>query len=157
MLIVIYVISTAVHFFALFYMKKDPKLNLFLALLSLFTFFMVFMVTSSNLLMFFIGWEGIGILSFLLIGFWSTRWDSALSAFKAVAYNRIGDFFFICVIFITYYIFGTTSFADLQILAFYAKDFNFSFFGFNITVINLISYLLALCAGVKSAQLGFHA
>ena len=95
MLLVVYSVSTLVHLYSIEYMKGDPHLQRFFGYLSLFTFFMVVLITSGNLLQLFVGWEGVGLCSFLLISFWFTRTQALTSALKAFYVNRVGDFFFI--------------------------------------------------------------
>lgn len=96
MLLIITLISTLVHIYSIFYMENDPHFFRFFSYLSLFTFFMIFLVTSNNLLQLFVGWEGVGLCSYLLINFWYTRLQANKSALKALIMNRIGDF---CLLF----------------------------------------------------------
>ena len=91
MLFLIIFISLLVHFFALDYLNEDPHLPRFLMLLTLFTIFMEILVTSGNLIQFFFGWEGVGLMSYLLINFWFTRYAATNSGLMAIIYNRIGD------------------------------------------------------------------
>ena len=91
MLFLIIFISLLVHFFALDYLNEDPHLPRFLVLLTLFTSFMEILVTSGNLIQFFLGWEGVGLMSYLLINFWFTRYAATNSGLMAIIYNRIGD------------------------------------------------------------------
>lgn len=91
MLFLIIFISLLVHFFALDYLNEDPHLPRFLILLSLFTIFMEILVTSGNLIQFFLGWEGVGLMSYLLINFWFTRYAATNSGLMAIIYNRVGD------------------------------------------------------------------
>lgn len=91
LLFVIIFISLLVHFFALDYLNQDPHLARFLMLLTLFTIFMEILVTSGNLVQFFLGWEGVGLLSYLLINFWFTRFGASNAGLMAIIYNKIGD------------------------------------------------------------------
>lgn len=91
MLFVVISISLCVHFFAIDYLGHDPHLSRFLILLYIFTIFMEILVTSGNLIQLFLGWEGIGLMSYLLINFWFTRYEAANSGLMAIIYNRIGD------------------------------------------------------------------
>ena len=91
LLFLIIFISFLVHLFALDYLGEDPHLPRFLILLSIFTIFMELLVTSGNIIQFFLGWEGVGLMSFLLINFWFTRYSAANSGLMAIIYNRIGD------------------------------------------------------------------
>lgn len=91
MLLTVTVISFAVHCYSVVYMRNDPHLNLFLGYLSLFTFFMIVLISGSNMLLMFVGFEGIGVSSYLLIGYWSHRLTASKSALKAIVVNRISD------------------------------------------------------------------
>jgi len=91
MLVVVTSISALVHIYSVSYMKEDPHLQRFMGLLSLFTFFMVWLVTSTSLIQLFIGWEGIGVVSYLLVNFWYTRMAANRSAMMALLTNRVGD------------------------------------------------------------------
>jgi NADH-ubiquinone oxidoreductase chain 5 len=108
MLIVINVVSFLVHIFSINYMSEDPHLSRFMSYLSLFTFFMLILVTGDNFVQMFVGWEGVGLASYLLINFWFTRHQANKSAIKAIIVNRIGDFGLIigiCCIFFCFWIF----------------------------------------------------
>lgn len=91
LLFIIIFISLLVHFFALDYLNEDPHLSRFLMLLTLFTIFMEVLVSSGNLLQFFFGWEGVGLMSYLLINFWFTRYGASNAGLMAIIYNKIGD------------------------------------------------------------------
>jgi NADH-ubiquinone oxidoreductase chain 5 len=95
MLVIITSISSLVHLYSSEYMKGDPHLTRFISYLSLFTFFMIILVTANNFLQMFVGWEGVGLSSFLLINFWFTRIQANKAAIKAMLVNRIGDFFIV--------------------------------------------------------------
>ena len=97
LLFLIIFISILVHFFAFDYLREDPHLSRFLMLLSLFTIFMEILVTSGNLIQFFFGWEGVGLMSYLLINFWFTRYAASNSGLMAIIYNRVGDSVFFWV------------------------------------------------------------
>lgn len=99
MLIVITLISFFVHIYSIEYMSHDPHLPRFMSYLSFFTFFMLILVTANNFLQMFIGWEGVGVCSFLLINFWFTRIQANKAAIKAMLINRIGDFFLLLALF----------------------------------------------------------
>ena len=94
MLIVVTFISFLVHIYSINYMGEDPHLPRFMSYLSLFTFFMLVLVTADNYAQLFLGWEGVGLCSYLLVNFWFTREQANKSAMKAIIVNRIGDFFF---------------------------------------------------------------
>ena len=95
MLFLVLFISLGVHFFALDYLGHDPHLPRFLILLNIFTIFMEILVTSGNFIQLFLGWEGVGLMSYLLINFWFTRYEATNSGLMAIIYNRVGD----CVLF----------------------------------------------------------
>jgi len=94
MLIVVTCISSLVHLYSISYMSEDPHLPRFMSYLSIFTFFMLMLVTGDNFLQMFFGWEGVGVASYLLINFWFTRLQANKSAIKAMLVNRVGDFGF---------------------------------------------------------------
>lgn len=172
MLLVVLVVSIFVHFYSMEYMGQDPRLVLFLSYLSLFTFFMVILVTSSNLLVTILGWEGVGLCSYLLISFWYTRIQANKSALKAIVMNRIGDFALllaICTIFMTYrsisytvlpYIVKNTTDISFFENTIYMRSLPTSFFlnifGYDVKVINFIAFFLFIGAVGKSAQIGLH-
>jgi len=110
MLIVVILISFLVHIFSVNYMYEDPFLLKFLSYLSLFTFFMLLLITASNFFQLFLGWEGVGLASYLLINFWFTRLQANKSALKAVIVNRIGDFCLYFAILLIFYQFKTLDF-----------------------------------------------
>lgn len=93
MLIVVTFISTLVHLYSVEYMAHDPHLVRFMSYLSLFTFFMLVLITANNFFQLFVGWEGVGLCSYLLINFWFTRIQANKAAIKAMLVNRVGDFF----------------------------------------------------------------
>lgn len=94
MLVVVTFISVLVHLYSMEYMEQDPHLPRFMSYLSLFTFFMLILITANNFLQMFVGWEGVGLSSYLLINFWFTRIQANKSAIKAMLVNRVGDFFY---------------------------------------------------------------
>jgi len=94
MLVIVTFISSLVHLYSTEYMENDPHLPRFMSYLSLFTFFMLMLVTANNFLQMFVGWEGVGVSSYLLINFWFTRIQANKAAIKAMLVNRVGDFFF---------------------------------------------------------------
>lgn len=156
MLIVINLISLCVHIYSIDYMKEDPHICRFMAYLSLFTFCMNLLVTAGNLLQLFIGWEGVGLCSYLLINFWYTRIQANKAALKAIFMNKIGDLAFLIATFLLG-IWGYSLSFDVLFLspkAFLQPSF---FCGFvNITVLDLIGFCLVIAAVGKSAQLGLH-
>jgi len=156
MLVVVTTISAMVHVYSVGYMHHDPDVPRFMSYLSLFTFFMLMLVTADNLVQLFFGWEGVGLSSYLLIGFWYNKPSANAAAIKAFVVNRVGDFGFALGIFATYMMFGTVNldviFANVSAMA----DANISFFGGEFNAITVISLLLFVGAMGKSAQLGFH-
>nr|YP_010248557.1 NADH dehydrogenase subunit 5 [Pneumocystis canis]QTK22336.1 NADH dehydrogenase subunit 5 [Pneumocystis canis]QTK22366.1 NADH dehydrogenase subunit 5 [Pneumocystis canis] len=139
-------VSTAVQIYSVTYMKEDPHNQRFFCYLSLFTFFMLLLVSGDNYLVLFVGWEGVGILSFLLISFWYTRIQAVKSALSAILYNRVGDLFFILGLAVLLYSVGSLDFSIIFSVAPYL----------NKTVLFLIGLCFILAATGKSAQLGLH-
>jgi len=146
MLCVVTFVSLCVHIYSLEYMKNDPHLQRFLAYLSLFTFFMIVLVTSNNFIQLFMGWEGVGLCSYLLINFWYTRLQANKAAIKAVIVNRIGDTAFAIAMCLIFKIAGGLDFDTVFAIS---SDLN------SIDV-NTICLFLFLGAMGKSAQLGLH-
>ena len=146
MLLLIISISFFVHLFSLNYMGGEPHLSRFIGYLGLFTFFMLTLVTAPNLVQLFIGWEGVGVCSYLLINFWSTRLLAAQSAYKAMAINKIGDMAILIAIGIIIKEFGSI---HIHIM-------NCSYHFHNNNMINLASIFLIIGVIGKSAQVGLH-
>ena len=156
MLIVVTSVSSCVHFYSIGYMKEDKSKSLFMGYLSLFTFFMLMLVTSDNLLQMFFGWEGVGLASYLLIGFWHHKESANKAAIKAFVVNRVGDFGFALGIAGIFFIFGTIQFDLIFLNANNFKEHYFNFLGFEISTLNTLCFLLFIGAMGKSAQLGLH-
>lgn len=156
MLVVISTISLLVHIYSTEYMAEDPHLARFMSYLSLFTFFMFMLVTSSNFVQLFFGWEGVGLASYLLINFWSTRIQANKSAIKAIVVNRIGDFGLGLGIFLMFYLFKSIEFGVIFACVPEMQTKIFNIFGFNFFAIDIIILLLFVGATGKSAQLGLH-
>jgi len=157
MLIVVTGISTLVHFYSTEYMEFDPHLTRFMSYLSLFTFFMLILVTAGNFLQMFVGWEGVGLSSYLLINFWFTRIQANKAAIKAMLVNRIGDFFILLALFIIYYTCNSLDYVTIFNLC--DNIFNLpilSFIGLKVFTLDLICLFLFFGAMGKSAQLGLH-
>lgn len=153
MLVVITTISSLVHLYSTEYMDHDPFLPRFLSYLSLFTFFMLILVTSDNFVQLFVGWEGVGLCSYLLINFWFTRILANKAAIKAMLMNRIADVFFVFAICLSLLYLGS---CDYQVL-FLWKDFPQLAFGSSLfSAADLLCFFLFFGAIGKSAQLGFH-
>ncbi len=156
MMCVVNIISACVHVYSIGYMKDDPCKARFMAYLSLFTFTMLMLVTADNALQLFFGWEGVGLSSYLLIGFWNQKHSANAAAFKAFIMNRIGDFGLILGIIALYAVFGTIEFTQIFENAESHADTVYSFMGFEVHALTLICLLLFMGAVGKSAQLGLH-
>jgi NADH-ubiquinone oxidoreductase chain 5 len=156
MLVMVGIISGAVHFYAIGYMQKDPFLIRFLAYLSLFTFFMFILVTGDNFIQLFIGWEGIGLCSYLLISFWNTRVQASKSALKALILNRIGDFGFLCGSLLVFYFFRSFDFSIVFGLSFYFQEVSLTLMSYKFNALEIISFFLFIGSMGKSAQIGLH-
>src|SRR5262249_50237530 len=113
MLIVVTGVSSMVHVYSVGYMAEDPSIPRFMAYLSLFTFFMLMLVTADNLVQLFFGWEGVGLASYLLIGFWYDRPSANVAAIKAFIVNRVGDFGFALGIFAVFMLSGSIGFEEI--------------------------------------------
>jgi len=156
MLVVVNLISALVHIYSIGYMSHDPHNPRFFAYLSLFTFSMLMLVTADNLVQMFFGWEGVGLTSYLLIGFWYERPAANAAALKAFIVNRIGDFGFMLGILATFLVFGTVYLdAIFAAVPGHAGE-TFMFLGYNLDIITTIAILLFIGAMGKSAQLGLH-
>ena len=158
MLVVVNVVSGMVHIYSIGYMAHDPGKARFFAYLSLFTFAMLMLVTADNFVQLYFGWEGVGLASYLLIGFWHERESARAAAVKAFVVNRVGDFGFalgICAIFV---IFDSVQFDTVFALAATPEYYNatFSFLGYEVHALTTACLLLFIGAMGKSAQLGLH-
>jgi len=156
MLIVVTFISSLVHIYSLEYMGHDPHLPRFMSYLSLFTFFMLILVTADNFIQLFVGWEGVGLCSYLLINFWFTRIQANKAAIKAMIVNRIGDFGLALGIFSIYILFNSVEYSTVFALVPLFESDSLNFLGLNFHALTLISVLLFVGAVGKSAQLGLH-
>jgi NADH-ubiquinone oxidoreductase chain 5 len=156
MCIVVTFVSSLVHLYAIEYMSHDPHLPRFMSYLSLFTFFMLILVTADNYIQMFLGWEGIGLASYLLINFWYTRVQANKAAIKAMVVNRIGDFCLIMAILILYVNFKSVDYATVASLAPFFKTKTVNFLNMDFNILSLIGVFLFLGAVGKSAQLGLH-
>lgn len=156
MMCVVTIVSSCVHLYSVGYMKGDKCEARFMSYLSLFTFAMMMLVTSDNLIQLFFGWEGVGVASYLLIGFWNHK-DSANSAsIKAFLVNRVGDFGLALGVFAAFFVFGTVEFDALFAAVESQKDAVMNFFGYELHAMTVICLLLFMGAMGKSAQLGLH-
>jgi len=156
MLVVVSVISSIIHFYSIGYMDHDPHKPRFMAYLSLFTFAMLTLVTADNFLQLFFGWEGVGLCSYLLIGFWYKKPAANAAAIKAFIVNRVGDFGFAIGIFLIFYYYGTVSFNEVFQLTPQIIQKQIIFLGIELNLITLICLLLFVGAMGKSAQFLLH-
>lgn len=156
MLVVVTGVSSLVHLYSIGYMHEDPNRQRFFSYLSLFTFAMLVLVTANNFLQLFFGWEGVGLASYLLIGFWYTRPSANAAAIKAFVVNRVGDFGFALGIFGVWAIFGTLDFDAVFAAAPHMVGKSMVFAGHNVDVLTTLCLLLFVGAMGKSAQLGLH-
>ena len=156
MLVVVLTISFFVHLYSSSYMGSDPYLVRFMSYLSLFTFFMLCLVTSDNYAQMFLGWEGVGLSSYLLINFWFTRLAANKSAIKAVIVNRFGDFSLVIGMMVVYTLFRSFDYGVVFALVSSVKNFYLTFFVWEVHALSFLSCFLFLgCVG-KSAQMGLH-
>ena len=156
MLVVVTSISTLVHFYSSKYMATDPHLSRFMSFLSLFTFFMIILLTGDNFMQMFVGWEGVGFCSFLLINFWFTRLQANKAAIKAMLINRISDLILLLGVLTIFYNIRTieyfSTFAAISIV----KDFNFIFLNYILSIIDVACILIFIGAMGKSSQIFLH-
>ena len=156
MLVVITTVSALVHLYSWGYMEEDPDQPRFFAYLSLFTFAMLMLVTADNLVQMFFGWEGVGLASYLLIGFWFRKPSANAAAIKAFVVNRVGDLGFMLGIFGTYLVFGTVSIPAILEAAPSMAGATIGFLGYRFDTMTVLCVLLFIGAMGKSAQLGLH-
>jgi len=149
MLVVVSFITLLVYCFSIDYMSGDRHISRFLSYLSLFSFFMLVLVTATNYLQMFIGWEGVGLVSYLLINFWSTRLAANKAAFKAIVFNRVGDYGLSLALCLMQVYFGSLNYSIINAVLPYLVTNNFTHLAF-------IGSLLFIAACGKSAQLGLH-
>ncbi|MBX9702241.1 MAG: NADH-quinone oxidoreductase subunit L, partial [Acetobacteraceae bacterium] len=152
MVMMVTFVSTLIHLYSVGYMSHDPTTPRFFAYLSLFTFMMLMLVSADNLAQLFFGWEGVGLASYLLIGYWYEKESANAAAMKAFIVNRVGDLFFILGIALTFHVFGSIEF-DV-IFSAVPRHLETSFAG--LPALELIAVLLFLGACGKSAQIGLH-
>jgi NADH-quinone oxidoreductase subunit L len=156
MLVVVTGVSALVHLYSIGYMADDPGRPRFFSYLSLFTFAMLMLVTANNFLQVFFGWEGVGLASYLLIGFWYKRPSANEAALKAFVVNRVGDFGFMLGIFAIYWVFHTLDFDAVFKDAPAVAGHTFTFGSWQPDILNTICLLLFMGAMGKSAQIGLH-
>jgi NADH-quinone oxidoreductase subunit L len=156
MMLVVSVVSAIIHVYSIGYMHHDTSIPRFMAYLSLFTFFMLMLVTADNLVQMFFGWEGVGLSSYLLIGFWYDRPAANAAAIKAFVVNRVGDFGFVLGIFAVYVLFQTVNLDIIFAGAAGKADATMIAFGGEFHALTVACLLLFVGAMGKSAQLGLH-
>nr|AHA41626.1 NADH dehydrogenase subunit 5a [Colponema vietnamica]ATY40846.1 NADH dehydrogenase subunit 5a [Colponema vietnamica] len=159
MLITVTTVSTLVHLYSTEYMGEDPHFQRFMSYLSLFTFFMLILVTADNYLQMFVGWEGVGLASYLLINFWHTRIQANKSALKAMILNRIGDFSLLLGILLVYFLHGSLEYSVIfsEISIILENNYTINIFGNTYNPYNVIGLFFLFGAVGKSAQIGLHA
>ena len=156
MLVVVTSVSALVHLYSWGYMDEDPDQPRFFAYLSLFTFAMLMLVTADNLVQMFFGWEGVGLASYLLIGFWFKKPSASAAAIKAFVVNRVGDLGFMLGIFGTFLVFNTVSIPEILVRAPGMAGSTIHFLGMQWDTMTILCVLLFIGAMGKSAQLGLH-
>ncbi|MEM6810979.1 MAG: NADH-quinone oxidoreductase subunit L [Pseudomonadota bacterium] len=156
MMSVVTVVSACVHVYSIGYMSHDKCKARFMSYLSLFTFAMMMLVTSDNLVQLFFGWEGVGVASYLLIGFWNHKDSANAASIKAFLVNRVGDFGLALGIFGAFMLFGTVQLDEIFVQVESAAEVTMEFVGFDIHALTLVCLLLFMGAMGKSAQLGLH-
>ncbi|MDJ0934626.1 MAG: NADH-quinone oxidoreductase subunit L [Kiloniellales bacterium] len=156
MLLVVSNISALIHIYSIGYMSHDKSIPRFFSYLSLFTFFMLMLVTADNFLQMFFGWEGVGLASYLLIGFWYERPSACAAAIKAFLVNRVGDVGFALGIMACFVLFGAVSFDEVFAVVPQMEEARFVFLGAEWHALTVTCILLFIGAMGKSAQLGLH-
>ena len=156
MLVVVTSVSALVHIYSIGYMSHDPHKPRFMAYLSLFTFTMLMLVTADNFIQLFFGWEGVGLCSYFLIGFWFKKESANKAAIKAFVVNRVGDFGFALGIFLIFYLFGTVNYTEVFAEIRNITDKYLVFLGITFNAVDLICLLLFIGAMGKSAQILLH-
>ena len=146
MLIPVLIVSSLVHIYSIGYMSEDPHKQRFFSYLSLFTFMMVILVTANNYLLMFVGWEGVGVCSYLLVCFWFTRIAANQSSISAFLTNRVGDCFLTIGMFVILWSFGNLDYATVFSLAPYMNE----------NVVTIVGICLLIGAMAKSSQVGLH-
>jgi NADH-quinone oxidoreductase subunit L len=156
MLVVVTGVSSLVHLYSIGYMHEDPSRPRFFSYLSLFTFAMLMLVTANNFLQMFFGWEGVGLASYLLIGFWYEKPSANAAAIKAFIVNRVGDFGFALGIFGVFFIFHSLDFDTVFKAAPAMVGHTFHFGSWDVDILTTLCLLLFVGAMGKSAQIGLH-
>ena len=156
MCVVVTFISFVVHLYSTEYMSHDPHLPRFMSYLSLFTFFMLILISADNFLQLFVGWEGVGLCSYLLINFWFTRIQANKAAIKAIILNRIGDFSLLIGILLIFINYKAIDYATVAAVTPFFQTNTISFLNFKVNLLNAIGLFMFIGAIGKSAQLGLH-
>ncbi|MFL5035628.1 MAG: proton-conducting transporter membrane subunit, partial [Microvirga sp.] len=156
MLVVVNTVSSLVHLYSIGYMHEDPHRPRFFAYLSLFTFAMLMLVTADNLVQMFFGWEGVGLASYLLIGFWYQKESANAAAIKAFIVNRVGDFGFLLGIFMVFVLFNGVTFDAIFPRVAELANARFHFLGIEWHALTIACLLLFMGAMGKSAQFLLH-
>lgn len=156
MLVLVTVVSAMVHVYSIGYMAEDPAKPRFFSYLSLFTFMMLALVTAPNLLQLFLGWEGVGLASYLLIGFWHHKESANAASLKAFVVNRVADMGLIVAMLIAFVTFGSLAFGDMFASASAVSGQSIDFLGIQAPVLEVFGLLLLFGAMGKSAQIGLH-
>ena len=146
MLLLVITVAPLVNLYSINYMEGEPHLGRFISYLNLFTFFMLILVTAPNIVQLFVGWEGVGVCSYLLVSFWYTREKAVRSGFKAMAINKIGDMAFLMAMGIIFYYYQTMNITNLSIIDLYISN----------KINTIICILLIIAVMGKSAQIGLH-
>jgi len=156
MLVVVSLISSLIHFYSIGYMSHDPHKPRFMSYLSLFTFSMLALVTADNFLQLFFGWEGVGLCSYLLIGFWYKKPSANAAAIKAFIVNRVGDFGFAIGIFLIFFFYNTVNYSEVFLQTPQLIEKEVFFLGVQFNLVTLICLMLFIGAMGKSAQIFLH-
>jgi NADH-quinone oxidoreductase subunit L len=156
MVFVVTIVSSCVHVYSIGYMAEDKSIPRFMAYLSLFTFCMLTLVTADNFIQMFFGWEGVGVCSYFLIGFWYERESANAAAIKAFVVNRVGDFGFALGIFGVFMVFGSVNFESVFAAAPEKVNETIRFLSWDVHALTCLCLLLFIGAMGKSAQLGLH-
>lgn len=156
MFLLVTVVSAMVHLYSMKYMEEDPSKPRFFSYLSLFTFMMLALVSAPNLLQVFLGWEGVGLASYLLIGFWHHKESANAASLKAFLVNRVADVGLILAMLVAFVVFGSLAFGDIFASAPAVANVSFNFLGYSVPVLELLGILLLVGAMGKSAQIGLH-
>ncbi|MCB8875821.1 NADH-quinone oxidoreductase subunit L [Acidisoma silvae] len=156
MVLMVTVVATLIHIYSIGYMHGDRSVPRFFSYLSLFTFAMLMLVTANDLVQLFFGWEGVGLVSYLLIGFWYEKPSANAAAIKAFVMNRVGDLGFALGIGLVFFLFGSVRFPDIFAAVSAQSHAVYHLFGTDLHALDVIGILLFIGAMGKSAQIGLH-